>query len=334
MTPANTWLSTHFFYADDLTTPIVHWVSPLIAELRSRNWLDKYFFVRYWQGGPHIRLRLLPSPTANLEALKALLEEQTLNFVSAHPSTSKIDPQRYDEATARLSWAEYHTDQRVPLYPNNSCQYLPYEPEYHHYGGPAAMPHIETFFMASSDLAADLLAQGLTRNQATSHCLSTLLTAAALGTTDPTDLSRIFENYFQGWERMPSQLSDRLIDQFTCQYERQQAQIRTLVVTLLETAWHDAGASPTFTSPLARWLAAARLCFAQLTSLDQSAPLSIQDRLPGLSAPTSILLRCAHMHNNRLGVLLLEEAYLLFLLKQTLREIECSSPPGEESSHA
>lgn len=330
MTRPDAWLSAHLFYHDDLATPILHWVRPLVGELRARGWLDKYFFLRYWQGGPHIRLRLLPSSAADPQALKALLEEQAANFFRAYPSTSEIDPQSYNEATARLSQVEYHGDQRVPLYPNNSCQFIPYEPEYHHYGGQAAMPAIETFFMASSDLTSDLLAHGLTRNQATSHCLSAMLLAAALETSDPASLARLFENYFQGWERMPRHLSTQLIGQFTRQYEQQQVQVRALVTTRLEMARSE---TPT-SSPLARWQAAARLCFTELTELDRAEPLSVQHSLPGLSAPISILLRSVHMHNNRLGILLLEEAYLLFLLKEALREVATGSTSDEEASHA
>lgn len=328
----NNWLSIHLFYHDDLAIPILHWVHPLIAELRARHWLDKYFFIRYWQGGPHIRLRLLPSSEVTFDEINAFLEKQTQDFLGTHPATREIDPQHYDEATAHLSRAEYGTDQRVPLYPNNSWHYFPYEPEYHHYGGLAAMPAIETFFMASSDLALDLLTQGLPHRSMTSYCLSTMLTAAALSTTDPAALARLFESHFHGWERMPRQLADQLLERFTNQYESQEAQVRALVAARLKMVRYDADLSTTPESPITRWLTALRPCFAHLTSLDETTPLSIQHPLPDTSTVANILMRCVHMHNNRLGVSLLEESYLLFLLKEALREKKGNSAVTSQTS--
>ena len=67
------WVSLHLFYHDNPMPLLVECVQPMIKELYARHLLQRFFFIRYWQGGPHIRLRLLPSNEAMREALMALV---------------------------------------------------------------------------------------------------------------------------------------------------------------------------------------------------------------------------------------------------------------------
>ena len=57
----NHWVSIHVFLAD---TPLMedylcHHAIPCIRRWRREGWVRDWFFVRYWEGGPHLRLRLL-----------------------------------------------------------------------------------------------------------------------------------------------------------------------------------------------------------------------------------------------------------------------------------
>ena len=58
----HSWLSLHFFHHGDLDRLLVECVGPLVLALKREGAIAESFFLRYWNGGPHIRLRLAVSP--------------------------------------------------------------------------------------------------------------------------------------------------------------------------------------------------------------------------------------------------------------------------------
>lgn len=123
----NTWLSAHLFYAGDRNILLKHLVIPLLESTGTTA-----FFIRYWEGGPHIRLRLQVKKEA-LENLETLLDKHSQAFYRQHPS------QRGD---ARYS--------NMTLQPNDTLQYVAYEPETDRYGHAQCMYLAEQQFVASS----------------------------------------------------------------------------------------------------------------------------------------------------------------------------------------
>ena len=50
----STWISAHIFHAGDLDALITRVAGPLVSDLNPEG----FFFLRYWEGGPHLRLRM------------------------------------------------------------------------------------------------------------------------------------------------------------------------------------------------------------------------------------------------------------------------------------
>ena len=130
-----TWLSAHLFYAGDLHHLLRHLVIPLLQRTGYPA-----FFIRYWEYGPHIRLRLHVPETAMQEA-KRLLYDASQVYFSSHPS-------RRDDAAynGRL------------LLPNNTLQFIAYEPEVQRYGNFQSIQWAEQQFVASSDYILEQVA--------------------------------------------------------------------------------------------------------------------------------------------------------------------------------
>ena len=55
------WLGMHIFYGANPRPMLLDCVRPLVDELTTLGLLDSYFFMNYWQEGPHVRLRLKPA---------------------------------------------------------------------------------------------------------------------------------------------------------------------------------------------------------------------------------------------------------------------------------
>ncbi len=58
------WISLHIFYNGDLNKLLWKLLIPFVEQLYTSHLINHYFFIRYWEGGTHIRLRILP--TGNL----------------------------------------------------------------------------------------------------------------------------------------------------------------------------------------------------------------------------------------------------------------------------
>jgi thiopeptide-type bacteriocin biosynthesis protein len=54
------WVSLHVFYSGDADPMMVEAVRPLVARLREDGLIEAWFFIKYWKGGPHLRLRFKP----------------------------------------------------------------------------------------------------------------------------------------------------------------------------------------------------------------------------------------------------------------------------------
>jgi thiopeptide-type bacteriocin biosynthesis protein len=124
--PGEDWLYLKLYCGmSTLDRLLVDFVQPLVTELRAEGAIDRWFFLRYNEGGWHMRLRLHGAPpTLWTEVAPRLLK-----------------------AAAQLR-AEVH---RVAI--------DTYDPEVERYGGGAALALAEQLFEADSDAAAAVVAQ-------------------------------------------------------------------------------------------------------------------------------------------------------------------------------
>ncbi|WP_052889350.1 thiopeptide-type bacteriocin biosynthesis protein [Thermogemmatispora carboxidivorans] len=338
MTEQPRWISAHLFYHGDLSALLVDCVQPLLTRLEQRGLIASYFFVRYWQGGPHLRLRLLPQTANASESIMDEVRRAAAGYFQQHPAPDSLDPGHYQEISSYLSLMEYGRAESGPLYPNNSVHFLPYMPEYEHYGGQQAMPSIEEHFWKSSAIALALLCQGADRKQRTAHSTAAMLLTAALADPTRTATARVIEHFYFSWERMPVSLRSQLLARFDQQYEQQRQRLERLSEQLLQLSAQEEPDLDGFSTALGRWLHSIRQLYRKLQELDQAGlllpqPLSARPARPSsitIGTPLSIVLRCAHMHNNRLGLLILEEAYVLHLLKRALSEEDWTSDSNQQ----
>lgn len=148
------WISKHLFIHDYL----------LIEEFLKDSllpYLDKekvrYFFIRYWDGGPHIRLRYQTEPEA-AEKFEKDLDQLLESFQQKHKSHT-FQPISYEKAIVQTEGIK-----PTAPYPNFSIQTIDYVPELNRYGGEVAMVLSEELFEHSSRFAGQII-QKLNRNQ-------------------------------------------------------------------------------------------------------------------------------------------------------------------------
>jgi hypothetical protein len=150
------WLSYHLFYHGDRDRLLLELVRPLAGSLLAAGCVDRFFFLRYPLGGPHVRLRLraLAGRDAEIESRASAAASA---FFERCPSVTP-KPEEEVRASNRTLLATDPNEHDDAVYPDNSLRIFPFRPETDRYGGPALLDCSLDFFAGSSVSCLELLA--------------------------------------------------------------------------------------------------------------------------------------------------------------------------------
>lgn len=330
------WHALHVFYSADARPILTDCVAPLIADLRARDLLERWFFINYWMEGGHVRLRLKPRTAGVTGEVQAAAEEAITAFLARRPALYSTDYAAMAPFYDQMFALEYSDEERERLFPdgrmpiqdNNTFQYRPYEPEYAKYGGEAGIEIAEWHFEHSSDLVLRLVQTMNVHVRSIMLGLSAQIMMIMTSTflRDPEEMAGYFERYHAYWSKS-FDLSD---DDTAARYEKNYAQMHVELkrrFTEVHGAVQDGDLSR-LTSFRHTWAAhCAELRDRVLAAKDRMVfPPRFGPGEPKPIASDSVLLPYVltpymHMTNNRLGATLIDEAYLSYVLGRALREL-------------
>ncbi|GCB51570.1 tsrD family lantibiotic biosynthesis dihydropyridine synthase [Streptomyces sp. NL15-2K] len=133
---------------------MVEAVAPLIRAVRSDKLADRAFVLRYWDGGPHVRLRLRAPSDAALAALESRVAAELRRWCREHPSERSMGTEEYALLRDRIG----DPASAAELAPDGSVVRAVYSPEHQRYGRGAALAACEEHFDDSTRIALDVLA--------------------------------------------------------------------------------------------------------------------------------------------------------------------------------
>lgn len=290
------WRSVHLHFTGDLygsgcDRVILELAGPIIDECLSSNRIDRAFFVRYGDGGAHVRLRLRAIAGTSAGELHEVVERHL-------DSADRADIGRVEP------------------------RWIAYEPEYVRYGGRAAMPLAERMFHASSALARALVRtfEGDDRRRLGQALLAMLVQWHVM-----LDGNRARIASFAGWyrtsylpvaSRQSGVQGGTLASAFAEGFERQARILIPYVHEAIARLDADDGLSPAFDAFRAA-LRDARTDMAQLHRTGAfEAPTG---PYPGLDACIGFVMPSqVHMTSNRIGVAIVTETYLAHLVESAL----------------
>ncbi|MFI7691234.1 lantibiotic dehydratase C-terminal domain-containing protein [Nonomuraea sp. NPDC049655] len=318
---AEQWISLHVFHRGGTDRLITQAVGGLVRSLAADGPPTGYFFLRYWEGGPHLRLRLLPSarPSEVAERATAALERH----LAAHPSPASWDPGRYAALAERYAGAEHllHYDRRVRA--RDGVEAIAYRPEYGTYGGPEAVEAAERHFHDSSRIALALLEGELGPGRRAGFAAAALMLALAAWEPDSARLARTLPAD-RDHRFAPTEASDRA--------GTSEGQRAALAAQLLRSHRIATGEErPRAGDPLGAWWRSIdtlrhRVLDLQATGRFNPEPARSALVPPGVTRPRGdlliLLLRCVHLLCNRLGLPAGHESHLRHLVCTTYRELE------------
>jgi len=275
------WLSGHLhfdfgLYGDPADRLLLNVVRPFAEQTLSELSVDNFFFIRYAQNGPHIRVRV--------RGEASILE-------------TRVRP-----ALVRCG--------------GDALRWVTYEPELERYGGPQAMRVAQDLFQASSLAAFELIEASLAQpsSRLAKGLLAMIAFLFAFHpdrASATTFVRRYCDVYLTTVARQEGQ-REPIRDAFNAAYDKQ----ATVLEAAIREAWDRLSDGVSLSPALDRYLQRLLktrsdlepLCAAGLLATS-AGPITTMDQ-----AAHWIGASYVHMMNNRLGIPVTAEAYLAHLI--------------------
>lgn len=328
------WIAVHAFYSSNNHPLLVDAVAPVVEDLRRDGLLSGWFFIRYWMEGPHLRIRLKPRRMGDTHAVAGRLFRALDEFLEDRPALYEMDEQETAGLFKEMFLGEYDEKQwdelygeagSMPMRPNNSYVVMRYEPEIGRYGGDDAISIAEWHFEASSDLVLHLVETTNVHVRSVLFGLASQLMAVMLGVfqQDAAASALFLSTYRTYWERSGSGDSSPRHEAYARAFETMESGLREHVGTIYAAAARrDAGALNGF---LRTWTEHCIELHDRLAELASHGRLQFPLGPDGEMIPVDIstgaqalLSGYVHMTNNRLGVSIIDECYIAYLVEHAL----------------
>lgn len=143
------WESFHIFYHDQNKYDELLVLIYTGLKKVYKHKLPSFFFIRYWEGGPHIRLRIENMNKDQKETFLQLMTE----VLKSLDNTLQLDKKKYYNQYENL--IKYTED--LPWFENKTIYEVPYKPEISRYNGKKMMQLSELQFCFSSRYTLEFL---------------------------------------------------------------------------------------------------------------------------------------------------------------------------------
>lgn len=306
------WVSVHLFYAEPWESFLALGIKSFVDGLDKENRITGFFFIRYWERGPHIRLRVKVNSEADVADMNSRITDYFQAYFDAYPSSIESPGQGN--------------------YPNNSVQFIGYEPEVERYGGEEGVAIAEKYFEVSSRMVLRLIEKN--RDEWDYDLALGLAIEMQLGFvmqfTSGIDEIKRFLTSFTEWTfcfgamlqlRNKAGANSQEDDFFKALFDQQAATI----VPYVQNVYQEIKVNSTETDQdIQEWNS---LIFPILESLKFVCNKQIftdnrfaanDDAGLGKTRWWMILYSYMHMTNNRLGIKNQDEGYLAYIIKKAI----------------
>lgn len=283
---AHQWFVAYLFYPGDLDLMLKELIAPFIREFSpDLNW----FFIRYWENGGHIRLRIKTEISLH-DVLAKALEKRAGNFFIQYPAAGALNASASTAVTGSLS-----TDQTI--------QFSVYEPETMRYGNQQSLPWAELHFFKSSAFILDWIC---TRKPGASVLLQALRLHLVLLLATGWEIFRLITvcNFFiDGWlSRLYISGTDTAVQKifWLKEFEISFNRTKEVILPASKVFWEEV-TSGTADKKLQDLLKENILIMQNYQQAEFEETKYIE-----------IMTSLMHMNNNRLGISNQEEAYGMY----------------------
>lgn len=297
----NDWFCWHIYYHDNLNNIITKCLPDIVNYLKIKDINFEWFYIRYWSGGPHIRFRV---KLTHNEYIKDI-EEKLFKFLRENPSVNAIEKDVIEQQQGKLSFLEDASV--VSVHENNSIIKSIYEPEYEKYGDEKSIYISENHFMYSSESSMELLKKYSKKGQVMMFAIEYLIMYLKELNLDVKSMIVFLDNYSKIWADY-LRVDIEKLDKIFGEKQQKQENITDYIERYMK---YEENIIPD--SIYEKWNRNIKNTFISLK--DRYGEVSYNN-----SEVVSIVLNYMHVHNNRLGIIPLEEIYLAKLTQSGLEK--------------
>ncbi|WP_028193596.1 lantibiotic dehydratase C-terminal domain-containing protein [Salinispora pacifica] len=315
------WLSVHLFYQGDLDPLLTGLAGPVSRELSEAGLVRQTFFLRYWDGGPHVRWRLRPTEPDAALPLRTLLRERCQNWLAARPSPTLLDAETYERSAGQLARWE-RTGRPHRLQPNNTMAFVPYVREESRYGTGGSAAAVEQHFTESTELALELLGTRPALATRDTAAFATIVLTWFVAAGERGDLLAALADQTANWTELVTDTAPGV--SAPQRFAPQRESLRRTAMQLRRLVREQDRLSAS--EPFVRWARSIRTLHNILTEeiaagrfTPPSHPSTVLDLDPAAQA-IPVLDICAHLFCNRIGVRLESEGLLRQMAALTIAE--------------
>jgi Lantibiotic biosynthesis dehydratase C-term len=309
------WVSAHVFHHGDQDALLVGLIAPLTEELQQLGLAYRFFFLRYWDGGPHVRLRVLPSNSGAASEVREHIARYCDEYLRRHPSKQEMSREQYARSSAFLAELEATTP-RAYMYPNNSVEFIPYVRESHRFGTGEAIRAVEEHFDVASRVALELLATRPTVAQRDTAALALLILTWLLCDVDSVVQTQApgADSETRTWASFP-EWEEKTVTAFEEHYRQQRSKLLMLAEQMRATAGSLDELPKAGTVTRWAWsVARTRDVLSDEIAGRRFVPLPRPHLAPDIAnGALPVLDQCAHLMCNRIGVTVGGESALRYL---------------------
>ncbi|MFI6633966.1 lantibiotic dehydratase C-terminal domain-containing protein [Nonomuraea fuscirosea] len=124
---ARSWISAHIFYDGDLDLVITDLLDTVHSRLDHAAAGQGLFFLRYWEGGPHLRVRVLAGP-GRADDVRRILSGAVADSLNRLPAPVRVTQEDYDSYAPSMAALERLRSYERHRRPPNSFAFIPPAP--------------------------------------------------------------------------------------------------------------------------------------------------------------------------------------------------------------
>ncbi len=322
-----TWISAYLFYAGNWEGFLKDSIKPFVDFAMQQKLIDQYFFIRYVKNGPHVRLRLKGDTELLNSKVKPALEHCIKAYFKKNPS-KREDPEWVKQLPESDRW-----------YENNSILYFEYKPETILLGGPFAMKIAEKQFHASSQVVLKLFSQTniWSYQRALGAAIQVHLGFSYAMGMSFEEMKHFYSYVFANWlpkaygfnskdTTEANQIKQNLLLK---RFEELFLQQQDGMLSIFQTFQQISKAKAEFEEEwMNTWIRSNKIIQKELIKLNQNHQIQLNfQKGKNILIPEerqrywSIFDNYIHLTNNRLGIVLQDEAYLSFMIVKSINNL-------------
>ena len=321
------WLAVHLHYSEHWEEFLIKAIKPYVDSIVKTGLAEQYAFMRYWDRGPHIRLRFEGNIRLLEQLLKPNLEEHFCNYYEAKPSRL-LTPVYPTTIPANYKWI-----------PNNSIQYAIYQSPIARLGMSSDIEHIaNSHFQASSTCVLNIINEKYPiwdKEELLSHAIRMHLSLFHKMEWSLARICLFFREYLQKWlsnslktirKSSENQNGQKIMKEFEKEWKRE----KEVFLPQARKFWQQLQQKKTFSdSGFNQWLEENEKINSNLKKIIHH---SKREKFAYL---TPLFLEFVHQTNNRLGIHDIREAYISFIIVKLAEEmlIYCPNDFAQKSDN-